>query len=42
MKMSLGLTISSMVTQVARLTRDLWGSINDIWENEQRNWDDII
>ena len=42
MKMSLGLTISSVVTQVARLTRDLWTSINDTWTNEQRKWQDII
>jgi len=41
---SLGLSIHSVVTQVARLARDMWNSINlnDVWENEQRNWDDII
>jgi hypothetical protein len=41
---SLGLSIHSAVTQVARLARDMWNStnLNDIWENEQRNWDDII
>ena len=41
---SLGLSIHSVVTQVARLARDMWNSVNlnDIWENEQRNWDDII
>ena len=42
MKMILGLSITSMVTQTARLARDLWGKINDTWQNEQRNWDDII
>jgi len=42
MKMSLGLTITSMATQVARLTRDLWTSINDIWTNEHRKWEDIV
>ena len=41
---SLGLSIHSVVTQVTRLARDMWNSVNlnDIWENEQRNWDDII
>ena len=41
---SLSLSIHSVVTQVARLARDMWNSVNlnDIWENEQRNWDDII
>ena len=42
--LSLRLTLSSVVTQVARLARDMWNStnLNDIWENEHRNWDDII
>ncbi len=37
-------TIHSIAIQVARLARDMWNSVNlnDIWENEQRNWDDII
>tara|TARA_R100000234_G_C4844230_1_gene112410 strand:+ start:317 stop:442 length:126 start_codon:yes stop_codon:yes gene_type:complete len=39
---TLSLSIHSAVTQVARLARDLWGKINDTWQNEQRNWDDII
>ena len=30
-----------MVTQTARLARDLWQTINDIWENESRKWEDI-
>ena len=41
---SLGLSIHSVVTQVARLARDMWNSVNlnDIWENEHRKWEDII
>ena len=42
MRMALSLALGSIVTQVARLTRDLWASINDIWTNEQRKWEDII
>jgi hypothetical protein len=42
--LSLTNTLHSIATQVARLARDMWNStnLNDIWENEQRNWDDII
>ena len=41
---SLALSLHSVVTQVSRLARDMWNStnLNDVWENEQRNWDDII
>ena len=41
---NLSMSVHSVVTQVARLARDMWNSIslNDLWENEQRNWDDII
>ena len=41
---ALRLNIRSMVTQTARLARDMWNSVNlnDLWENEHRNWDDII
>lgn len=44
MRMALSLALGSIVNQVARLARDMWNStnLNDIWENEQRNWDDII
>ena len=42
MKMILGLSITSMATQTARLARDLWVKVNDTWGNELRNWDDII
>ena len=42
MRMALGMAIYSVVIQVARLTRDLWTSINDTWTNEQRKWQDII
>ena len=39
--LSLGLRLSSVVTQTARLARDLWQTINDTWENEFRKWEDI-
>jgi len=40
--LNLGLRITSMVTQTARLARDLWKTVNDIWENEHRKWEDIV
>jgi len=42
--LSLRLTLSSVVTQVARLARDMWNStnLNDVWERELRKWEDII
>ena len=40
--LNLALKLSSMVTQTARLVRDLWNTINDIWQNETRKWEDII
>ena len=42
--LTLRLTLDSIVTQVARLARDMWNStnLNDVWERELRNWDDII
>ena len=42
--LALRLTLHSMATQVARLARDMWNStnLNDVWERELRNWDDII
>ncbi len=40
--LGLQLQVSSMIVQVARLTRDLWGSINDTWELELREWEDIV
>ena len=44
MYIALKLTLHSMATQVARLARDMWNStnLNDIWENEHRQWEDII
>ena len=39
---TLTLRINSMITQTARLVRDLWNSINDTWQNEARKWEDII
>ena len=39
--LNLGLKLTSIVKQTARLARDLWQTINDIWENEARKWEDI-
>jgi len=42
--LSLALHLHSVVTQVARLARDMWNStnLNDVWERELRKWEDII
>ncbi len=42
--LNLGLRLTSIVKQTARLARDTWNSINlnDIWENEYRKWEDIV
>ena len=42
--LSLTNTLYSIVTQTARLARDMWNSIslNDVWERELRKWEDII
>ena len=42
--LTLVLSLHSVVTQVARLARDMWNStnLNDVWENEHRKWEDII
>ena len=39
--LSLGLRLSSFITQTARLARDLWNKIIDVWENEARKWENI-
>ena len=41
--LSLAANIHSIITQTARLARDMWNStnLNDIWENEHRLWEDI-
>ena len=36
------LTLRSVVTQLARLARDIWEKVTDVWENETRLWEDII
>ena len=33
--------LTSIIKQTARLARDLWQTINDIWQNEARKWEDI-
>jgi hypothetical protein len=42
--LALRLTLNSIVTQTARLARDMWNSIslNDVWERELRQWEDIV
>ena len=40
--LNLGLRITSFVTQTARLARDLWETVNDIWQNEHRKWEDVV
>ena len=42
MFLKLGLNLRTMVTQVARLARDLWQTVNDPWELEFRKWEDIV
>jgi len=42
MKVSMGLSIGAITTQVARLARDLWNIINDTWQLEFRKWEDIV
>ena len=39
--LNLGLRLTSIVKQTARLVRDFWNSINDTWDNELRKWEDI-
>jgi len=42
--LSLRLKLQSVVTQTARLARDIWNSVNlnDVWEREERKWEDIV
>jgi hypothetical protein len=42
--LSLAMSIHSIITQTARLARDMWNStnLNDVWERELRKWEDII
>ena len=42
--LALRLTLYSIVTQTARLARDMWNStnLNDVWERELRKWEDIV
>ena len=39
--LGLRLKLQSVITQTARLARDLWQLVNDVWENEHRKWEDI-
>ena len=38
----LGLRIVTHVTQTARLVRDIWQSVSDPWELEERKWENIV
>jgi len=42
--LALAMSIHSIITQTARLARDMWNStnLNDVWERELRKWEDII
>ena len=40
--LNLGLKLTSVVKQTARLVRDLWNSINDTWNNEIRKYEEIV
>jgi len=40
--LSISLKLKSHVIQTARLVRDLWNSINDTWQLEERKWEDIV
>ena len=40
--LNLGLRLTSFITQAARLARDLWNKVIDIWENEHRKWEDVV
>jgi hypothetical protein len=40
--LKLGLSLGTMVTQTARLARNLWARISDVWELEERSWEKIV
>jgi len=40
--LSLKLKLHSVITQTARLARDLWNLVNDTWQLEERKWEDIV
>ena len=40
--LGLRLRLASMITQTARLARDLWNKVIDTWDNEHRKWEDIV
>ena len=40
--LGLRLRLASMITQTARLARDLWSTVNDTWQLEERKWEDIV
>ena len=40
--LNLRLRLTSVVTQTARLARDLWRLVIDTWDNETRKWQDIV
>jgi hypothetical protein len=41
-KLSISLSIGTLIAQAARFARDLWDIINDTWQLEERKWEDII
>ena len=42
MFLKLALNLRTTITQTARLARDLWRTVYDPWELEERKWEDII
>tara|TARA_R100000656_G_C3891513_1_gene116688 strand:+ start:490 stop:624 length:135 start_codon:yes stop_codon:yes gene_type:complete len=44
MYLAISNTLSSIAMNISRLARDMWNSVNlnDLWQNEHRQWEDII
>ena len=42
MILNIQLKLQSMVTQTARIARDLWRLVIDTWDNEHRKFQDIV
>jgi hypothetical protein len=40
--LNLGLRLTSFISQAARFARDLWNVITDVWELEERKWEDVL
>ena len=40
--LALKLGLRSFGIRSAAVARDLWQLVNDTWQNEHRNWEDIV